>query len=378
LEKLKLCISGRNDPVLDNALFNGDFSSVREMSLSGLITSLPWKNLANLRVLYLETHMSGHSVNQLLDIFEAAPQLQTVDFENLLPNLSKPPAGRMVSLPHLKTLAVRVDPIYPPILNHLDIPTGASLELWDYGADESSFQVYVPEKLPNLRNVSCVTSINLLFDSFYRYMRLSGPNGNLRLRAHWEDGEDDEMSDVTDYRILRSLSPPTLSKTERLTISGYKHPVPAVTEECPVLRALHFSSSLRTLILIKCNNLPFILALDPEENPSKSLFCPRLEELHLYVGRQDQFYTEQLTKMVENRASRGAKFSSITITGLRGSAPGEEVSKLREYVGSVECGAGNSPGWDIILGEGGDDDGDGDGDDYDDYDDDDDDDDDED
>jgi hypothetical protein len=57
-------------------------------------------------------------------------------------------------------------------------------------------------------------------------------------------------------------------------------------------------NDLRALTLTQCHNLPFILTLNPRNNPSNLVICPKLEELVLYA---------------EERTSRGTKLPSITI-----------------------------------------------------------------
>jgi hypothetical protein len=152
-----------------------------------------------------------------------------------------------------------------------------------------------------------------------------------------------------DRRILRSLNLPMI---QRLSFSKYKHPIPTEGNECPVFSTLSSTIILRTLVLAKCNNIPFILALNPTENPSKLLLCPNLEEFVLYIKSRDQFHTKHLISMAKNRASRGAKLSSITVFGLGELAPGNEVLKLREHVKRVEYKIDKElPDWDDLLGE---------------------------
>jgi len=119
---------------------------------------------------------------------------------------------------------------------------------------------------------------------------------------------------------------------------------------------LSFVGHLRTLVLIDCNNLPFILALDPEQNPSNLVSCFNMEGLVLYIQDWSLLHFECLIRMANNRALRGAKLSSITIY-LDGGGPTEEVFKLREYVTHVvfKVGVGecNPPVWDDIPGESG-------------------------
>ena len=212
-----------------------------------------------------------------------------------------------VSLPHLNTLTIDE---YPPS-SILRIPSGASLSLgFDFSGEKSPLLDYLPEASANLRNLARITVINLHFDSEEKFVQLSRPSGSLHVFARWVDWETDSYT--IDRRILHSLGQPILSTTQRLTISKYRHPNRAEDEEPPVFQTLSSTNNLRTLILTKCENLPFILALNPEENPSKPMLCPNLEEFVLYVKLRDQLHIECLISMVKNRASRGAKLLSIT------------------------------------------------------------------
>ena len=60
---------------------------------------------------------------------------------------------------------------------------------------------------------------------------------------------------------------------------------------------------------------------------------------------------EPFNRMTKNRASRGAKLSSITFVNLRHDGSREEVLKLNEHVAHVECRAyGVKPDWDDVPG----------------------------
>ena len=65
--------------------------------------------------------------------------------------------------------------------------------------------------------------------------------------------------------------------------------------------------TLLTLMLTQCKNLPFIDVLNPDKNPSKIVLCPKLEEITLYINHPDEFHIDELLKMAEGRALRGAK-----------------------------------------------------------------------
>ena len=352
LEELGIDLTSPRAPVLDSALFRGDLSSLRRLELSGVITHLPWKNLANLTTLILKSCHPGHDfVTRLLDFFENAPLLRKIVLEDSIPKSSNAPSGRIVLLPHLAILDITAKPAHSVLLNHLRIPTGAILILeFSFSGERSPLQDYLPETFVNLRNLSHVTMVNLNFAAAKKFVQLGGPSGWLRILAQWKD---EAVSQYTmDRRILCSLDPPTLSTAQRLAVSMYQHPRPVKVEKCPVYRTLSSMNYLRTLVLTKCDNLPFILALTPKENPSELLLCPNLEELTLYIKSRIQFHLKPLISMAKERAARNAKLSSVTIVGLGELAPGKEVFKLREHVTRVGYSIDDTPpNWDDLTNE---------------------------
>ena len=106
-------------------------------------------------------------------------------------------------------------------------------------------------------------------------------------------------------------------------------------------------NNLRTLTLIKCKNLPFICALNPEENNSGAVACPNLEELVIHLKGFGWSYTPGLKEMASARTRRYTKRPSITIIGLGNMLPKEKVFALREYFPRVEYKVDvESPEWD--------------------------------
>ena len=91
LEELDIYITGLNYPVLDDALFDGDISCLQRLSLQGVSNHFPWKNLANLRDLTLRSPPLGRRITQLLDLFESAPLLCTIELEDYIPTSSDVP-----------------------------------------------------------------------------------------------------------------------------------------------------------------------------------------------------------------------------------------------------------------------------------------------
>ena len=336
-------------PALDIAFLNGDLSSLCELSLSRVITHLPWKNLANLTTFILKSCRPRRDfVTRLLDFFENAPLLHTIMLEDSIPDLSNAPPGRVVPLPRLDRLTIKRGPARPILLNHLCIPIGVSLDLrFIFNSEGSTFQECLPETFANLRNLSHITTINLHFDT-RQSVRMNGPSGELYVYAL--NGSTPTFA--MDSRLLHSLDSSILLMTHRLAVSMYDHPGLAEVEKCPVFHTLSSMDSLRTLVLNKCHNLPFILALNPKENSSKLVACPNLEKLIVYIHFHYQFHAESLVSMAKERALRDAKLSLVRIVYPGKFMLEKEWLGLCEYVMHAEWRSEHTaPLWDDLPGE---------------------------
>ena len=345
-------------PILNATLFGGDLSSLRALSLGGVVTNLPWKNLGNLTSFMLCCPSNGKvSVAKLLNFFECAPRLEGVTIHSI-PRSSNASSTLVVCLPNLKTLNVVTDRPHSVLLNHLSIPEKASLTLeFNFQGNESPLPLFLPKRSKNLKNTFRITTVNLLFTETEKLVQLGGPSGKLRTTGHRKRAAETDPTDI-DSRIFQSLNYFSLHMTRTLTITKYKAPSPPLDEieEFPPYEILLRMKDLRTLVLTKCNNLSFILSLNPNLGSSKGpLLCPNLEKLVLYIKKRDDFHISGLVNMAKKRASRGAKLRSVIVVGLDELVSGREVLKLREHVGRVEYRFEEyPPKWDSVPDEDGD------------------------
>ena len=346
LERLDVKNTSPHAQMLNTSLFGGDLSPLRSLRLAGVTTRLPWTNMTNLTVFDLSCP-PGHkvTVTQFLNFFQSAPLLYTVRIANSIPASSDAPPGRIVSLRHLHTLAITASPVHS-ILNHLYVPTGASLRVCTtFGGEVSPLIHYLPETSPNIRNLSHVTAINLCIKPNAKCLKLSGPSGSFRLFAHTAPLPN------ADHRILSSLSPRMLSAIQWLSVSDYMHRNSTNLEQWPIFHTLLSTNNLRTLVLSQCDNQPFTSVLNPEENPSKLLLCPNLKEITLYETAWPP--AEGLINMAKGRASSEAKLSLMTIIISADISPSEiGLLILRKHVTQVECKVGvTRPAWDDLPDE---------------------------
>ena len=348
LRELSIDIIGPSTAILEDTFFNGDLSSLRSLVLDTVITHLPWKNLSKLTTFKFIRVPNEFSMAQLLDFFEGAPHLRDILLDNLILT-SDAPAGRVVSLPCLKTLTISEGARYSVLLDHLCIPAGASLHLdLLFDGDESPLPNFLPKALGNLKNIFSITSVNLYLYADEKRVRLDGPNGGLCMLCYWEDVDIRKLR-VLDNRIIRSLDQFILSGVQKLAIAIYERPYADDTDKSTPYDILLLMEDLRTLTLIQCDNLPFILALNPDQNRSKCVPCPNLKELVLYVVELGSFNIEELKRMAEGRASAGLKLWSITIVSLGELMPGETVFGLKEYVTRVNYRVEQKPPrWDGV------------------------------
>jgi hypothetical protein len=348
LEKLRIRFTCPHPQTIQAAIFDGDLSSLRELRLSGALTNLPWKNLSNLTTFdFRQVSSDKISVTQLLDFFEGAPILQNIKLSHAFPDTSDAPPGRIVSLLHLEVLDITAQPVHSILLDHLSIPMGASLiSEFNFSDKKSPIPAYLPSTSTNLRNLSLIASINLRC-SEGTSLRLEGPNGSFYMYGHWV-GAATSLPAVNTL-VLHSVNHFDVSVTRRLAITQYGTSPPPEIEKSLVYRTLLLMNSLRALTLTDCLNLPFIFTLNPNQSFSKTIVCPKLEEIALYISTRDRFCIDELLEMTKERASRGAKLSTITITCPQEFSPAKEVLKLRDYVSFVEYKLDDVlPAWDHI------------------------------
>ena len=353
LNTLQISLVCGQAPIPSDKLFNGDLSLLRELSLTGVTMPLPWGDLANLTTFSLR-QVPGDKilVTQLLDFFESVPNLHHIKLHNSIPNSSDAPFGRVIPLPHLKELSLIAQPAHSVLLKHLSIPIGASLHLeFTFSGGMSPIPSYLPKSPENLHNLSHITATHLHFGSEQRSVRFNGPSGGLHVFGHWTHGSDQPNVGIT--RFLRSLLDQfdvTGNQWLAITLCHYRPRATARIETWSVYQTLHSMEDLRVLTLARCINLPFILTLNPRKNSSKTVLCPKLEEITLYIKRLGQFRINELVSMAKERASRGAKISVISIISLDdASISPREMSQLREHVSRVEYKFGDAiPTWNTL------------------------------
>ena len=285
LKELTISFACRPATVLDVTLFNGDFSSLHTLSLTGVVTHLPWKNLWNLTTFKLRCAPDGGiTITRLLDFLESLPRLRNLTLRGSIPTLSNAPPGRIVVPPHLKKVIIDANSAHSTFLNHLSIPEGAQLDQhFKFSGNKSPLPDYLPKSIKNLKNLFRITTVDICLDKLRKLVRLDGPSGGLRIWGNLRDKVEITPSVDLDHSILQSLGYFSLHMTRRLMITKYELPTLTEISKSPPYHILLRMKNLHILTLSRCNNLPFIFALNPGRNLSKVILCPNLEELVLYL-----------------------------------------------------------------------------------------------
>ena len=355
LRNLSIDLKCKPPPALSAVLFNGDLSSLYKLSLAGVDSLPPWKKLPKLTAFTLsDVPNEKISATRLLNFFANAPLLNSIELYSI-PETSDASPGRVVSLPCLKSIA-----IYPGLshssnlLNHLRIPTGALLHLWmDFGGEDSPLWRVLPETSDNLQNIRYITSVYLNFHSAGFSVLLNGPSGELHMSGSRQDQLTTTLIPL-ERRILWSLKYFDLSRIQRLAIGSYEFPGFREADSSTTYHVFRTMKDLRTLFLSRCNNSPFILALDPAQTPPDPILCPKLEELILYVGHKETVNPLELVNMAKERSLRGAKLHSIVLASLGKILWEWVVPRLEEHVVRVKRRTWeNAPDWDSIPNDSG-------------------------
>ena len=308
-----------------------------------------WKGLNNLTTFSL-SDVPGRNIllTHLLNFSESSPRLRDVLLKYSIPGNSNAPPERIVSLPNLKKLKAIARTSNSVLLHHLSIPPGALVVLeFTFRGARSPIPFHIPDTLDNLHNISHITTMNLCFGPERRAIQLNGPSGQLYIHGTWV--REGARSRTGTTRLVRFLDRFDTSRCRRLGITRYRCPLPVILRS--VYQLLYPMNNLRTLTLIESNSLPFILALDPDENSNEIVLCPKLEEIVLYIKPPFKFHVNELLRMAKKRTSRDARLSAIMIVSAYKLAPSMELSGLRKHVSRVERMFDDvPPAWDTLPG----------------------------
>ena len=302
LKKLKIVLRRKyphSDASILSTIFPEHLSPLRDLSLSGVTTHLPWRNLSNLTT-FRFNHPQGpvHPLfmTQLLDFFEGTPLIRNIVLCNSIPISSTVPLGRVVPVINLENLIVYPLSAHSLFLNHLSILAGASLDLDFFWPPGPRIPVCLTNTSDNLRHI---TIISLLLDGpEFACMRLSGPSGELRTTGY-----------LGLSQIFHSLRKFDLSKTQILSVTMPPDGTLEHLENSTISQFLLPMCNLRILTLTRVDNLPFIQALNPKQNESCTVLCPELKELVFYIEEPDWYYAEELKEVVLERNRRSEVMS---------------------------------------------------------------------
>ena len=337
LKTLSIIVTRGEDLILRDSIFSGNLSSLHELCLGSVVTNLAWENMLNLRTFGLyNVSPDKISVTQLLDFFKRAPLLHEILLKYAFPDSSNAPPGRVVPLPNLKHLTITAPRLHTILMNHLLIPTGASITqtVCLFNA-QSPIRSHLPRDLNNLEHLSNITSITLSFAPRVD-LQFEGPSGAHRIFGDWF-GRSRFPTSLGCW-VLQSLDALSISAVEMLQLEHWQSTISSTAaEKSPIHSTFCQMDNLRTLVLIACLNCPFFRTLNPKKNASGTVMCPRLEGLVVYLWKKERNFMNELLEMVKERAAQGAKLEAVTlITDADKLLPAKEVLELRMYASRVQ------------------------------------------
>ena len=279
-------------PMIMPTLFDGDLSSLRELHLQCILTTLPWRNMVNLTSFTLAYVSSDQSpVRCLLDFFQSAPRLCQIKLQFAASTFGAQ-RGRLVSLECLKRMDI-IGSSPSLLLGHLLVPADAKLVIHM----DSRRSLHLPGSLDFLAEFSRF-GIRLYVRDLYPSMQFVAPNCKISIVPATPRAS-------TTCRVLESLAQFDPSKIERLGLADGD-----LTSQHgrDFGRALPKITNLRSITISRCRNLSgFIPFLGHD-------VCPKLEEFVLGPSvNGEKLNIRSLIGLVARRASRKEKFKSVRI-----------------------------------------------------------------
>lgn len=202
-------------PVVSTTLFGGDLSSLRQLYLHHVCTESPWRNMVNQLTSFTLCFAPPNAISttQLLGFFESAPYLRKIKLRSS-PFTHDTLTNRVVSLVRLKMLTIPGRLQTSPLIGHLSIPVGASLEI--YIESHTRIEGHLPRSLDNLKNLFNFTRLLLCVRGWYREIRLTGPNGDIRVVSAASNVDTPDL--VHDFLVRFDTS-----TVERLEVINERH-----------------------------------------------------------------------------------------------------------------------------------------------------------
>lgn len=283
------------------------------------------------------------SVRDLTSFFGRCPLLELIRLRLscLVHPLTHPPRRR-VCLPALKELRLNQSACVTGLLDHLILPKCTEMVLKgqfsgkildEHGEPAARIHPSSIDYLPVTRGITKAVAMPLS-------CTLSGPNGNLAFWCFYGTREH------FDADFFTSFSPISVLQIKELWIgqeSEFGRGVPWKQTAAGVQGAFEVLTKVEDLTIVSCETGPVFATLGATVDGG--ILLPRLQNLTIYVGCGDL----DVPSLIQCAKARGEHFQplkKVTVVWERG--PGanvmREVESIREFVGELIHGVGETPG----------------------------------
>jgi hypothetical protein len=243
-------------------LFNGDMPNLSSVRLSGISIWTP-NHFTRLKRLAIKNVHQVLPINNLLDLLEANPTLEYLEFWNAEPTTEV--TSRKISLPHLRQFKFSSGSPRR-LLESISLPSTCRMELTSMvlnSLDRSIFQHALPSEPSSLLNIKDVGRLEINIGDGVDGIEISGEASLSTFRLHASS-----MALTLIQSTLGSFGPLPAAHIRELSVRGCRaleYPDPVAWK--PLLGSM---TSLDTLWLVKsdCGPVLRVLETDPSSLPN--------------------------------------------------------------------------------------------------------------
>jgi len=337
LEDLSITLVDSEDyfPVLKT----GDFFMLSRLHLDGVLPSLTYLPIPNLRILQLENLQNCPCMSDLLQLLARAPWLEELSLVNAGPEGDGEPPEWVVKLLSLQTLTLHGTVVKAKLLQHLALPACVNINLigrFNQRLD-GFMEEFLPPCLDNLPATSNFTSLSITSTSRSSCdLKFSGQGGKLSITVKNENHRGilahGQLSPPTANLCLQRLTSLALDTVTHLTLRRDPWGQQAFPETSAFREFLHQLPALQSIDLVHCDFVS-IHALHPV-----GVDLPFLRLLTIYVAPGAKIDLDSLSHIAKSKelSSPLEKVKFVFGSATRVMFMESEMERLKEHVQVVE------------------------------------------
>jgi len=318
----------------------GDFFMLSRLHLDGVLPSLTYLPIPNLRILQLENLQNSPRMPDLLQFLAGAPWLEELSLVNAGPEGDGEPPEQVVKLLSLQILTLHGTVVKAKLLQHLALPACVNINLvgrFNQRLD-GFMEEFLPPCLDNLPATSNFTSLSITSTSRSSCdLKFSGQGGKLSITVKNENHRGilahGQLSPPTANLCLQRLTPLALDTVTHLTLRRDPWGQQAFPETSAFREFLHQLPALQSIDLVHCDFVS-IHALHPV-----GVDLPFLRLLTIYVTPGAKIDLDSLSHIAKSRSALSSPLEKVKFvfgSATRVMFMESEMERLKEHVQVVE------------------------------------------